>query len=254
MSHWASTWAYEQPIKLCGRKFVLVALANFADEDGFCYPSQATLAEMTGQDERSVRRHLEGLEESGLIRRQMRRFKGKRTSDGYYLLAPAERLRPYRTNCPPVVKLQPDTVTLLPDTVSADPSVDPSVENLTPTPLPQTRKKPVKQSETHVKLMVFLSVENGGTLPCRPREARALTWLIENHTEQDILDCFNFLKSEEWRTTAVTWQTVQKEIGQWLERRKQVDGPKKRTPTIRERLGIIIPDPTADFLAEQRGG
>ena len=118
-----------------------------------------------------------------------------------------------------------------------------------------THERPPKtQSETHVRLMVFLTVENGGSLPYRPKEARALTWLIENHTEQDILDCFNYLKSEEWRTTAVTWQTVQKEIGQWLERRKHADEPKKRTPTIRERLGIIIPDPSADFLAEQRGG
>lgn len=144
MSHWASTWAYEQPIKLCGRKFVLVALASFADEDGYCYPGQETLAGMTGQDARSVRRHLLELEKSGFIKRKHRydEKKKKRTSDGYHLLAPAERLNPYRTDDP--VTNRTDCP---PDRLSRDLSdhkVDPSVKKDPPVSPKGSYRKPVK--------------------------------------------------------------------------------------------------------------
>lgn len=133
MSHWASTWAYEQDVQPCGRKFVLVALANFADEDGFCYPSQERLAEMTGQDVRSVRRHLASLDKEGVIKRRGRRSKtGQRTSDGYTLQAPTSRLNPNRTNCPIA---QPDKLSA--DKLTGDLSdnkVDPSVKKDPPLP------------------------------------------------------------------------------------------------------------------------
>jgi hypothetical protein len=98
MSHWASAWAYEQPIKLSGRKFILVALANFADAEGFCFPGQDTLADMTGQDVRSVQRHLTALEKDGYIARKHRHKGARRTSDGYTLLADRP-LKPNTTNC-----------------------------------------------------------------------------------------------------------------------------------------------------------
>lgn len=100
MSHWASTWAYEQDVQPAGRKFVLVALAGFADEDGFCYPGQETLAKMTGQDLRTVQRHLKSLEKDSVIQRKARWKKaGGRNSDGYTLQAPPARLNPKATNC-----------------------------------------------------------------------------------------------------------------------------------------------------------
>lgn len=95
MSVWATKWAYEQAVEAAGAKFVLVALAHFADEEGYCYPSQETLALMTAQTDRTVRSHLARLEEGGLIKRGHRYTKsGERTSDGYNLIAPVEALRP----------------------------------------------------------------------------------------------------------------------------------------------------------------
>ncbi len=94
MSVKAISWAYEQNVKQPGAKFVLVSLANYADENGFCYPSQRTIARMTAQSERTVRGHLKQLEEDGFIKRDHRyAADGQRTSDGYDLLAPAESLR-----------------------------------------------------------------------------------------------------------------------------------------------------------------
>lgn len=94
MSVWAQSWAYEQRAGSAGAKAVLVALAVFADEDGFCYPSQERIAGMTEQGERTVRAHLVSLERAGLISRERRRRPdGTYLNDGFALLAPAERLR-----------------------------------------------------------------------------------------------------------------------------------------------------------------
>lgn len=85
MSNEAITWAYAQPITT-GAKFVLVALADMADEAHSCYPGQAKLAAMTGQGVRTVRRQLLELEVGGFLSRG-RRFDaaGHRTSDRYVL-------------------------------------------------------------------------------------------------------------------------------------------------------------------------
>lgn len=86
MSHKATNWAYAQNLGKCGAKFVLVALADYADEAHSCYPGQEKLAAMTDQSVESVRRHLKGLEADGYIKRS-RRFTsdGYRTSDRYEL-------------------------------------------------------------------------------------------------------------------------------------------------------------------------
>jgi hypothetical protein len=116
MSVWAQSWAYEQRLGKWrnlkggkrswkgdpGAKSVLAAVATFADENGYAYCGQDTLAEMTDMTERSVREHLHNLEHAyGKIRREHRRkgsgrSRGEFTSDGIWLLAPAHRLRPPR--------------------------------------------------------------------------------------------------------------------------------------------------------------
>ncbi len=110
MSIWAKHWAYEQQcgqIRKEGRykgrykgnpgaKAVLVAIAEFADENGVCIAGQDTLAEMCDMEVRSVREHLAHLEDNlELIERSERRRRdGSRTSDQIVLLAPAKRLKP----------------------------------------------------------------------------------------------------------------------------------------------------------------
>ncbi|HEX3919182.1 MAG TPA: helix-turn-helix domain-containing protein [Caulobacteraceae bacterium] len=63
------------------------ALLIFIDADAGCYPSQRTLADMTGMDRRSVRRGLRELEELGLLRITPRQGEdGGRRSDHYSLI------------------------------------------------------------------------------------------------------------------------------------------------------------------------
>lgn len=87
MSIQAMSWVINLDLPAADGKFVLLMLANHADEDGYCYPSQKRLAQECGLGERAVRNQLSRLEDIGLIRRQRRtRQNGSRTSDGYWLV------------------------------------------------------------------------------------------------------------------------------------------------------------------------
>ncbi len=79
--HWA--WNHRlQP----SAKVLLLALADIADDQGFCWPSNRTLAEKCCTSERTVQRMLKQFEDLGLITIE-RRFTeaGRQTSNGYRL-------------------------------------------------------------------------------------------------------------------------------------------------------------------------
>lgn len=84
MSYKATAWAYELELP-SPRKFVLVALADFADENGTCFPSQHRLMRMTGLGERAVRNSLRALEDEGLIMSVARYEDGRRIPNRYRL-------------------------------------------------------------------------------------------------------------------------------------------------------------------------
>lgn len=85
MSYRALNWAWEADLPT-SQKFVLVALADMADEQESCFPGQERLGRMIGATDRTVRAALAKLEESGLISRTQRRgADGMRTSDRYVL-------------------------------------------------------------------------------------------------------------------------------------------------------------------------
>jgi DNA-binding transcriptional MocR family regulator len=89
MSVQAMTWAFAQELPPAP-KFVLVALANYANADASCcrcFPGQKTLARDTCLGERTVRRSLKYLERHGFIERmRRRRADGTRTSDEVALM------------------------------------------------------------------------------------------------------------------------------------------------------------------------
>lgn len=86
MSIQAVAWAIDQKAGSAAGKVVLLCLANYADEDGKCWPSQETIAAETELSERSVREWLQKLEEAGLLTRtKRRRDDGYRASDLIHL-------------------------------------------------------------------------------------------------------------------------------------------------------------------------
>lgn len=68
-------------------KLVLVALADYADQSGYCFPRVSLLASRASISERGIQRILSKLEKRGLIIRQPRyRSDGGQTSSGYTIL------------------------------------------------------------------------------------------------------------------------------------------------------------------------
>ncbi len=85
MSNRALNWAWDCQLK-AGKKILLLALADMADENDSCFPGQRRLAEMTGCSEDTVMRGLRELEALGLLTRQRRTVTGGfRTSDRFML-------------------------------------------------------------------------------------------------------------------------------------------------------------------------
>lgn len=75
-----------------GPKLVFLALADRADDQGHCYPSQKDLAKKSTMTVRSVQTHLKWLEDEGYIERtERRRNDGYRTSDDYKILSQQKR-------------------------------------------------------------------------------------------------------------------------------------------------------------------
>lgn len=117
----AVAWAFKQKVGSAGAKYVLVALARFADSDGTCYPAQLTLAGVTELGETTVRRHLKYLEDRRLIARTPR-WKADGTRDSYlYKLAgapfePAAKVagsqfqQPANLNAEPAAKMAGDQI------------------------------------------------------------------------------------------------------------------------------------------------
>jgi DNA-binding Lrp family transcriptional regulator len=77
MSVKVMTKVFENRTLTTGEKFVLVALADFGNDDGkSIYPSQSTIAEKTNMTRTSVNRILQNLEKMGYIKKTRRRSSG----------------------------------------------------------------------------------------------------------------------------------------------------------------------------------
>ncbi|SPT52740.1 MarR family [Actinomyces bovis] len=85
MSILAMNWVWTLEDLGPSETLVLLALADAADDDGFCWPSQAFLARKSRQTDRNVRRILNRLEGMGLLRVEARSSTHGRRSNLYYL-------------------------------------------------------------------------------------------------------------------------------------------------------------------------
>lgn len=85
VSNDAMSWAWRQTLK-AGPKFVLIALADYADENWSCFPGVPTIAQRVGTGESTVRDNIARLVESGhIIVERRHRAGGSRSSNRYVL-------------------------------------------------------------------------------------------------------------------------------------------------------------------------
>lgn len=95
MSIKALNWAFAQDVAKSGAKFVLVALADHADDYGRAWPCVSTMAGKTAQDRRTVLDNLRALRAAKLIERMPERV-GKTRQVVIYRLAMPD-LPPHQT-------------------------------------------------------------------------------------------------------------------------------------------------------------
>lgn len=99
-------------------KLMLLALADWANDEGLCWPSINRLAIKTSMASRSVQRLIRQLEEMGFVRREETVGKGNR----YWIVIPATDCHPRHTVTPPLTQCHQT-----PDTVSPNTSITPQL-------------------------------------------------------------------------------------------------------------------------------
>ena len=85
MSVQAISWALGCKTEKSSDKFVLVVLANYSDQDGFCWPHVGTIAELTMLSVRAVRRCLTRLDGAFITVEKQRGTFGQQASSHYFL-------------------------------------------------------------------------------------------------------------------------------------------------------------------------
>lgn len=117
------TWAFKQNLDPA-KKVVLLALADYADDDNACWPKMQTLAQKSSMSERSVRTRVRQLEEDGLIATEKReRDDGSQTSNRYVLVGMTPR---QNLPAPPANSCRPPRQTV----AALEPSLEPSLNTL----------------------------------------------------------------------------------------------------------------------------
>src|SRR4029453_7964972 len=88
MSWQALNWAAEQNTGSPHSKLLLLLLANRADENGICWPSQISLADQAEQSHDTVQRHLKSMKGRFIARARTKRTKGRWPGYVYQPLMP----------------------------------------------------------------------------------------------------------------------------------------------------------------------
>lgn len=116
-------------------KLIMLALADWANDDGRCWPSIAQIVERSSKSERTVQGALKSLEAKGVLVRLMKPGHGT-----LYTLNP-------RSDCTPAAVAPPQGTTKTPAAVAPNTSVTINeVTNVTSPPTPQTEKPSRKSS------------------------------------------------------------------------------------------------------------
>ena len=94
------------------QKLVLLAFADWANDDGYCWPSINQIAIKSSMTDRSVQRILRQLEDMQFIKREEVVGKGNR----YWVMMPATECHPRQNVTPPLTQYHPTPDTVSPNT------------------------------------------------------------------------------------------------------------------------------------------
>jgi hypothetical protein len=174
MSIKVTTWVWEYSPYKEAKLLLHLALADAANDEGYCWPAVATLGKKSRVSERQARRLLRQMEVAGDIGVEKREKNGRQTSNGYYVYM---KLRADIAVSPsPRHSHDRDGADIA---VTAESSEEPSHE-LPASETPQgTMTSPAFPSYfTHVEELEYVDVEEEGTGKNRPK------WQIPENTFQ----------------------------------------------------------------------
>src|SRR5258705_5390136 len=200
---------------------VFLALADWANEAGICWPSIPTIARKARISKRSAQYIIRALKEEGYISiveggGRSRQHLYKITVQKLHSLPDAENLHDEGGH---IEKMQPSTGGVQSSAETVHPvAPDPSEKPLDKPPdnPPNYASSDEKIKVDKKRLLVYLS-RMIGPLPEPKKEEAAVIWLLDNG--YDVLQCekcLDSLMNEKWRSQAVTWVIVKSQIGPWL--------------------------------------
>lgn len=157
-------------------RFVLLALADRADQDGYCWPAFKDIADRCAISRSTAIRAINSLEENGWLKRRVR-LKNKsheRDSNGYYLnfelLQVVAERDPGSSEVTP-----PSSTTLLPDSTVTPPSstVTPQVvAQCYPNPHLEPSLNPQGEGNARARNVTVITQDPGPAAPPPPQEIK----------------------------------------------------------------------------------
>ena len=105
-----AVWAREDLTST--QKLVLLALADWSNDEGLSWPSIDQLMKKSSLKKRAVQITIRSLEESGFVRREEVTGKGNR----YWIILPVHQMHPCTTCIPPVHQMHPTPASNAPNT------------------------------------------------------------------------------------------------------------------------------------------
>ncbi len=126
-------------------RIVMIALANYADADGYCWPSMKQICKISQTNHRATQRIIARLIQKGVLRREPRFKRGGQTSNGWYIdsFVLAQGVSPVHAPHVPAVH-PPHVLTDTPLTISIEPSVEPPIAGQKTVPKEIAMKSGVK--------------------------------------------------------------------------------------------------------------
>lgn len=225
MSH---VWEHSQ--QKGSRLLLLLAIADFATDEGMAWPSVESLAEKSRMTVRNVQYALRALEQSGEL--TIERTDGGRATHRYKVMI--ERCKDFT---PEVQSLQGRgeahfTPGVKP--ISPDPLINQSIHSANGKELaePPPKKRAAPKTDPRVRpLLARFQQTVGYELPNYGQEAKAAKWLVERHSEDDIIACWRWLVSDKWwEGKHCGLQSVRGKIGAWVQAGRPTGGGARASP------------------------
>jgi hypothetical protein len=221
-------WAWGIPGLNPTERLTLLALADYADNEGYCFPGQDVLMERVGVSRRTIVSTLQSLEDRGFFRRERRTLeRGRRTSDGYQLGQRADSAR--------ATDDRPNVQTVA-HTYKEEPSGEPSVPPIAPhgghEPI-QGLEAPPEPEEDHFSLFWAAYPRKVG----KPQALRAWKKALKGGTHWSIIVGGAAAYAEDPnREDAFT-----KHPGPWLNAEAWNDGPLPERPAAPGAPALLPP-------------